>query len=158
MLAMGDTDCFYTMIAGNNDKTAIQGNPGYATGCPELGVPESFYYDGPAGVTSIYEDDRISSQYVSGINIQRRTGICLWTKWKEPIIVSSDQISSLERRWMSCVQVTGKRTKDTMGEDPFLTGMLGAQQVAGVQSEGVAAMIKHYAGWHERRHRRQCFH
>lgn len=55
LLADGDTDCFYTMIAGNNDKTAIQGNPGYATGCPELGVPESFYHDGPAGVTSIYE-------------------------------------------------------------------------------------------------------
>ena len=28
-----------------------------------------------------------------------------------------------------------------------MTGMLGAQQVAGVQSEGVAAMIKHYAGY-----------
>ena len=146
LLADGDTDCFYTMIAGNNDKTAIQGNPGYATGCPELGVPESFYHDGPAGVTSIYE--------TTGFPVNMSLG----STFSEELAYAYGQVEGADNRIIGSnfqlgtqmdVVRTGhwNRTKDTMGEDPFLTGMLGAQQVAGVQSEGVAAMIKHYAGY-----------
>lgn len=146
LLADGDTDCFYTMIAGNNEKTAIQGNPGYATGCPELGVPESYYHDGPAGVTSIYE--------TTGFPVNMSLG----STFSEELAYAYGEVEGADNRIIGSnfqlgtqmdVVRTGhwNRTKDTMGEDPFLTGTLGAQQVAGVQSEGVAAMIKHYAGY-----------
>ncbi len=146
LLADGDTDCFYTMIAGNNDKTAIQGNPGYATGCPELGVPESFYHDGPAGVTSLYE--------TTGFPVNMSLG----STFSTDLAYAYGQLEGSDNRIIGSnfqlgtqmdVLRTGhwNRTKDTMGEDPYLTGILGAQQVAGVQSEGVAAMIKHYAGY-----------
>jgi beta-glucosidase len=37
------------------------------------------------------------------------------------------------------------RADEQYGEDPFLTGQLGAADVEGVQSQGVIAMVKHFA-------------
>ncbi|MCD8022214.1 MAG: glycoside hydrolase family 3 C-terminal domain-containing protein [Lachnospiraceae bacterium] len=146
LLADGDTECFYTMIAGNADKTAIQGNPGYATGCPELGVPESYYHDGPAGVTSIYETTGFPVNMSLGSTFSKDLAYAYGEQegLDNLIIGSNFQLGTQ----MDVVR-TGhwNRTKDTMGEDPFLTGTLGTQQVAGVQDQGVAAMIKHYAGY-----------
>jgi beta-glucosidase len=37
------------------------------------------------------------------------------------------------------------RTLESMGEDPFLVGSLGMEEVNGIQSNGVASTVKHYA-------------
>jgi len=39
------------------------------------------------------------------------------------------------------------RIAETLGEDPYLTGVLGAAMVRGFQEEGLAACAKHYAGY-----------
>lgn len=39
------------------------------------------------------------------------------------------------------------RVEETMGEDPFLTGSLGVGYVRGLQSGGVIATLKHFAGY-----------
>jgi beta-glucosidase len=39
------------------------------------------------------------------------------------------------------------RVEETMGEDPFLVGLLGSAYVRGVQSAGVVATLKHFAGY-----------
>jgi beta-xylosidase len=39
------------------------------------------------------------------------------------------------------------RVEETMGEDPYLVGMLGAAYVRGLQSAGVIATLKHFAGY-----------
>jgi beta-glucosidase len=39
------------------------------------------------------------------------------------------------------------RVEETMGEDPFLVGLLGSAYVRGVQSAGVVATVKHFAGY-----------
>ncbi len=39
------------------------------------------------------------------------------------------------------------RVEETMGEDPYLVGMLGAAYVRGLQSSGVLATLKHFAGY-----------
>jgi beta-glucosidase len=39
------------------------------------------------------------------------------------------------------------RVEETMGEDPYLVGMLGAAYVRGLQSAGVLATLKHFAGY-----------
>ena len=39
------------------------------------------------------------------------------------------------------------RTQETYGEDPYLIGKLGAAYVRGIQSEGVAATLKHYIAY-----------
>jgi beta-xylosidase len=39
------------------------------------------------------------------------------------------------------------RTEETIGEDPYLVGMIGTAYVAGLQSAGVHATLKHFAGY-----------
>ncbi len=39
------------------------------------------------------------------------------------------------------------RVQETYGEDPYLIGKLGAAYVRGIQSQGVAATLKHYVGY-----------
>jgi beta-xylosidase len=39
------------------------------------------------------------------------------------------------------------RTEETMGEDPYLVGVLGTAYVRGLQSAGVVATLKHFAGY-----------
>jgi beta-glucosidase-like glycosyl hydrolase len=39
------------------------------------------------------------------------------------------------------------RVEETMGEDPYVVGMLGAAYVRGLQSAGVIATLKHFAGY-----------
>jgi beta-xylosidase len=39
------------------------------------------------------------------------------------------------------------RTEETMGEDPYLVGMLGAAYVHGLEGAGVVATLKHFAGY-----------
>ena len=39
------------------------------------------------------------------------------------------------------------RVEETMGEDPYLVAMLGAAYVRGLQSAGVIATLKHFAGY-----------
>ncbi len=39
------------------------------------------------------------------------------------------------------------RVEETLGEDPYLVGILGAAYVRGLQSEGVVATLKHFAGY-----------
>lgn len=39
------------------------------------------------------------------------------------------------------------RVEETLGEDPYLVGQLGAAYVAGLESAGVVATLKHFAGY-----------
>ncbi len=39
------------------------------------------------------------------------------------------------------------RTEETIGEDPYLVGTIGSAYVAGVESAGVIATLKHFAGY-----------
>ncbi|WP_253943807.1 beta-glucosidase [Nocardioides marmotae] len=39
------------------------------------------------------------------------------------------------------------RVEETMGEDPFLVGLLGSAYVRGLESTGVVATLKHFAGY-----------
>ncbi|MGW2342067.1 beta-glucosidase [Streptomyces sp. NPDC001661] len=38
------------------------------------------------------------------------------------------------------------RVEETLGEDPYLTGLIGTAYVRGIQSQGVIATLKHFAG------------
>jgi beta-xylosidase len=44
-----------------------------------------------------------------------------------------------DRRW--------GRTEETIGEDPYLVGLVGAAYVRGLQSAGIQATLKHFAGY-----------
>ena len=39
------------------------------------------------------------------------------------------------------------RVEETFGEDPYLVGMIGAAYVRGLESTGLVATLKHFAGY-----------
>src|SRR6202035_6158076 len=41
----------------------------------------------------------------------------------------------------------GGRTEETIGEDPYLVGMIGSAYVRGLESAGVVSTLKHFAGY-----------
>ena len=43
--------------------------------------------------------------------------------------------------------ITFARSYNTLGEDPFLSGVLGAAEVRGEQAQGVMSMAKHFVAY-----------
>lgn len=136
----------FAMLGGDDSGTAKLGNPGYMVGVPRLGVPENRMHDGPAGVTSIYETTGFPTE------------MSLGATWSEELAGTYGEILGADNVSISANVQLGTqldmnrsphfaRTKDTMGEDPYLTTQLGVELIKGVQSEGSAAMIKHFAAY-----------
>ena len=101
------------------------GNGGYVLGVPRLGVPEIRMYDGPAGVTSIYETTGLPAEEL------------LASAFSEELAYEFGAVSGSENRMISgncqlgaevdLVRTTHfNRTRDMMGEDPFLASELSA--------------------------------
>lgn len=139
-------DEMFAMLGGDDSGTAKLGNPGYMVGVPRLGVPENRMHDGPAGVTSIYETTGFPTEMSLGAT---------WSKAYAGTygeILGADNVSISANVQLGTQLDMNRsphfaRTKDTMGEDPYLTSALGVELIKGVQSEGSAAMIKHFAAY-----------
>lgn len=108
-----------------------------------LGIPVDFTNEGihglnhdratplpaPIAIASTWNKDLV---YEAGHIVGKEAKVLGYTNVYTPILdVSRDQ------RW--------GRVVETYGEDPFLIAALGTQMVKGVQEEGVASTVKHYA-------------
>lgn len=122
------------------------GNGGYLKGVPRLGVPEIRMYDGPAGVTSIYETTGLPAEEM------------LASTWSRSMARAFGQVTGSENKLISgnfqlgaevdLVRTTHfNRTRDMMGEDPYLAGELAVPLVEGIQENHVCAVLKHFAGY-----------
>lgn len=122
------------------------GNGGYIGGVPRLGVPEIRMYDGPAGVTSIYETTGLPAEEM------------LASTWSRRLAGEYGRVTGSENRMISgncqlgaevdLVRTTHfNRTRDMLGEDPYLAGELAVPLVRGIQDEHVIATLKHFAGY-----------
>ncbi len=121
-------------------------NAGYMPGLPRLGVPETRMYDGPAGVTSIYD--------TTGLPVQQLLASC----WSENAAYAYGAVMGQEN-----VSVSGNfqlgaqyditriphfgRSRDMLGEDPVLTSTLAVAETKGIQDQGALATLKHFAGY-----------
>lgn len=121
-------------------------NGGYIKGVPRLGVPEIRMFDGPAGVTSVYETTGLPAEEM------------LASTWSRRLAYAFGDITGSENRMISgncqlgaevdLVRTTHfNRTRDMLGEDPFLTSELAVPLVKGIQSHHVMAVLKHFAGY-----------
>ncbi len=67
------------------------------------------------------------------------------------IIGMESRAFGVRQLYAPCVDISHDprwgRTQESYGEDPYLSGELGAQYVKGVQSHGVAATAKHYIAY-----------
>ncbi len=135
------------MIRGVQEGPATdQGEAGYLGGIARLGIPALRMADGPPGVltrepsiappatmalaaTFSRADAQANGQVIA--KEAQRLGVDVVL---EPFInILRD--TAVGRGW------------NTFGEDPFLSGKMGAAQVEGIQNEGVMAQAKHFVGY-----------
>lgn len=129
---------------GTNPKNLGQiANAGYLPGVPRLGVPEIRMYDGPAGVTSVYE--------TTGLPVQEM----LASAWDPGLAYDYGKVEGSENFSISGNTQLGSqydivrtphfsRNKDMLGEDPFLTTSLAVAETKGIQDQHCVATLKHF--------------
>ena len=129
---------------GHSNPEGMQvANAGYNPGIPRLGVPEIRMYDGPAGVTSVYE--------TTGLPVQEM----LAASWDTELAYKYGKVEGSENFAISGNTQLGSqydvvripqfnRNKDMLGEDAFLTTALAVPETKGIQDAGAVATLKHF--------------
>lgn len=136
-----------SLIHGAPEPSASsQGQAGYWPGLPRLGIPPLRLADGPPGVLTRVPSTGMTATmglaatfsrpdaYANGVVIGRDARAHGVQVVLQPFI-------NLDR------DPTFGRAYNTFGEDPFLTGELGAAQIRGTQSQDVMAQAKHYVAY-----------
>ncbi|MEV6236404.1 glycoside hydrolase family 3 C-terminal domain-containing protein [Lentzea sp. NPDC051838] len=117
---------------------------GYVAGVPRLGIPALRLTDGPAGVrdgqpaTAFPAPVSMAASFDRALTGQAGALMGKETKARGYHVLYAPMVNIVR------VPQAG-RNFETYGEDPHLAGQLGASFVAGVQGQGVAAQVKHYA-------------
>ena len=126
-------------------------------GVPRLGVPELWMTDGPHGVRP--EFDWNSWDYAGWTNDSVTAFpalTCLAATFNTDLAFRYGEAIGEEARFREKDVLLGPgvniyrtplngRNFEYMGEDPYLAGEMGAYYVIGVQKNGVAACVKHFA-------------
>jgi beta-glucosidase len=117
------------------------------TASSEAGVEEMVLLDGPLGLVSKAMDERDTSLIMP-------SGTALAATWNPGLVAEVGQLIGQQGRERGVSVILGPnlnlprsplsgRAFEMFSEDPFLTGVLGASWVEGVQSQGVGACAKH---------------
>ena len=112
---------------------------------PRLGIPKMVMADGPQGIRA------------HGPACSFPSGIALAATWDPALAYAYGAALGREARARGIQIQLGPgvniartplngRNFEYFGEDPFLTGVLATEWIRGLQSEGVAATVKHYVG------------
>lgn len=133
-----------SMLHGAQEPASTyQGQAGYLPGIPRLGISPVRFSDGPPGIltrvpamaptatmglaaTFSTEDARKNGLVIARIAESHGIDVVL-----EPFI-------NIDR------DITFRRSYNTFGEDPLLSGEIGAAEIRGIQSLGIMAQAKHY--------------
>ena len=130
-------------LLGGGEKTGVA-DAGTIQGVPRLGIPELRMFDGPDGVTSIYDTTNPPIEQM------------LASTWSTDLAYDYGKVSGSENQAISGnVQLGSQfditrtahfgRSKDQMGEDPFLLSRLAVEETKGIQDQNVLANLKHFA-------------
>src|SRR5882757_5225960 len=117
---------------------------GYVGGVPRLGIPAQLLSDGPAGV----RDGTPATALPAPVSLAASFDPALARQYGA---VMGDEAArrgyeTLYAPMINIVRIPeGGRNFETFGEDPALAGAIGTGEVEGIQSQGVAAQVKHYA-------------
>ncbi|MFP9098305.1 glycoside hydrolase family 3 C-terminal domain-containing protein [Flavobacterium sp. RHBU_24] len=128
-----------------------------APGVPRLGIPEVWTTDGPHGIRPEVKWDEWDQ---AGWTNDRCTAFpaltCLAATWNKDMSSLYGKSIGEEARFRNKNILLGPgvniyrsplngRNFEYMGEDPFLAGQMVVPYIKGVQSNGVAACVKHFA-------------
>lgn len=126
-------------------------------GVPRLGIPENWMSDGPHGIRAeVLWDEWYGAGWTSDSCIAFPALTCLAATWNERMSALYGKSIGEEARYRNKNVLLGPgvniyrvplngRNFEYMGEDPFLASQMVVPYVQGVQKNGVAACVKHFA-------------
>lgn len=126
-------------------------------GVPRLGVPELWTDDGPHGIRpDVFWDMWKSAGQTNDSCTAFPALTCLAATWNRDMALLYGKSVGEEARYRKknvllgpginiCRTPMGGRNFEYMGEDPFLAGQMAVPYIQGVQSNNVAACVKHFA-------------
>jgi beta-glucosidase len=128
------------------DPHTYQGQAGYVRGVPGLGIPGLRLADGPPGVLTRHpsqaETATMGVAASFDVDLARQNGVAIGREARAlGIDVSLQPFINIDR------DLAFRRAYNTFGEDPLLTGRMGAAVIQGIQSQRVMAMAKHFVGY-----------
>jgi beta-glucosidase len=130
----------------SEDPATNQGQAGYLAGVPRLGIPPIRMSDGPPGVLTRYpsmaETATMGLAATFSARDAEQNGEVVGREAKSlGIDVVLEPFINIDR------DITFARGYNTYGEDPVLTGIMGANFIQGVQGQGVMSQAKHYVAY-----------
>lgn len=138
--ALGDTPL-------GDQSAGESGHTGVSNGVARVGIPPTYYSDGPQGVRqgqatglpspmglAAAWDPRLAAAYGAVIGNEAKS--------KGNDVVFGPTVNIMRTPLNS-------RTFESYGEDPFLSGRTAVGWIHGVQSEGVMANVKHFAAYNQ---------
>ena len=136
-----------TLIDGTHEDPAVyQGQAGYLGGIPRLGIPGLRLADGPPGALT-----RVPSQAQTATMGVAATFSRKMAEENGVAIGSADRAQGIDVSLQPFVNIDRDlefgRGYNTFGEDPFLTGEIGAAEIKGIQSQHVMSQVKHFVGY-----------
>lgn len=126
-------------------------------GVPRLGIPELWMADGPHGVRAeVFWDEWDNAGWTSDSCIAFPALTALAATWNPEMSALYGKVIGEEARYRKKDVLLGPgvniyrtplngRNFEYMGEDPFLAGEMVVPYIKGVQANGVAACVKHFA-------------
>ena len=126
-------------------------------GVKRLGIPEIWMTDGPHGIRAeVYWDEWKQARWTNDSCVAFPALTCLAATWNEDISYLYGKSIGEEARYRNKSVLLGPgvniyrtplngRNFEYMGEDPYLASEMVVPYIKGVQSNGVAACVKHYA-------------
>ena len=126
-------------------------------GVPRLGIPENWMTDGPHGIRpEVLWDEWSQAAWTNDSCIAFPALTALAATWNKDMAKLYGKSIGEEARYRNKNVLLGPgvniyrsplngRNFEYMGEDPFLTSKMVVPYIQGVQSNGVAACVKHFA-------------
>lgn len=128
-----------------------------SAGVSRLGIPENWMTDGPHGIRAeVFWDEWDQAGWTNDSCIAFPALTCLAASWNTDMAALYGKSIGEEARYRNKNVLLGPgvniyrtplngRNFEYMGEDPFLASKMVVPYVQGVQSNGVAACVKHFA-------------
>ena len=134
------------LLHGQDMAPKVTGCSSFVGGVPRLGIPVMFQHDGPSGVNSVYETTHLPVELVAGCTFSPEMA------WKYGKVLGQELVSVGSNWQLGCqFDLTRHpfwmRSRDTYGEDYYLTGQMAAAETAGLQAQGAGAMAKHMGAY-----------
>jgi len=136
-----------TLIHGvREDAAENQGQAGYLAGVPRLGIPGLRFADGPPGVLTRHPSQGETATMGVAATFSREdaeeNGLVIGREARAlGIDVALQPFVNIDR------DLEFERGYNTFGEDPYLTAVMGAAEIKGIQSQHVMAQVKHFVAY-----------